>query len=106
MDRNLFDDVPTDIAEERVSNLLVTPNLKIERIVSTGQASPAEFWYDQPWGEWVVVLAGSAGLKIEGESEIRVMRKGDHIQIPAHRRHRIEWTDSGRPTIWLAVHYR
>ena len=106
MDHNLFDDVPTDIAQERVNDLLVTPNLKIERIVSTGQASPAEFWYDQPWGEWVVVLTGSAGLKIEGESEIRVMRQGDHIHIPAHRRHRVEWTDSGRPTIWLAVHYR
>jgi cupin 2 domain-containing protein len=106
MDHNLFDDVPTDTAEERVSDLLVTSNLKIERIVSTGQASPTGFWYDQPWAEWVVVLTGSAGLKIEGESEIRVLHKGDHIQIPAHRRHRVEWTDSGQPTIWLAVHYR
>jgi cupin 2 domain-containing protein len=106
MDHNLFDDVPTDIAEERVSDLLVTSNLKIERVISTGQASPPGFWYDQPWAEWVVILTGSAGLKIEGESEIRVMHKGDHIQIPAHRRHRVEWTDSGQPTIWLAVHYR
>ena len=25
--------------------------------------------------------------------------------IPAHRRHRVEWTDPEAPTVWLALHY-
>jgi cupin 2 domain-containing protein len=33
------------------------------------------------------------------------MKPGDFLNIPAHRRHRVEWTTPGEPTIWLAVHY-
>jgi cupin 2 domain-containing protein len=104
MNQNLFDKIPKQGAEEEVGELLAAENLKIERIVSTGQASPPGFWYDQPWAEWVVVLSGAAGLLIEGDAEVRTLQKGDHAHIPAHRRHRVEWTDN--PTIWLAVHYR
>ena len=106
VNHNLFDNVPTDVVEEHITQLLAAPNLEIERIVSVGQASPAGFWYDQPRSEWVVVLSGSAGLLIEGESQIRALRRGDHVHIPAHRRHRVEWTDKSQPTIWLAVHYQ
>jgi cupin 2 domain-containing protein len=34
------------------------------------------------------------------------MGPGDHVHIPAHRRHRVEWTDPAQPTVWLAVHHR
>src|SRR5215204_3145177 len=74
-------------------------------IVSTGQASPPGFWYDQPLDEWIVVLAGSAGLLVEGEDGPRTLRAGDHVHLPAHCRHRVEWTDAARPTVWLAVHF-
>jgi cupin 2 domain-containing protein len=79
--------------------------VRLERIVSTGQATPPGQWYDRETNEWVAVLHGRAGLRFEGEDAIVVMGAGDHVLIPAHRRHRVEWTDPDEPTIWLALHY-
>jgi cupin 2 domain-containing protein len=104
-DGNIFEHVPDRLAEEQLTELLIAPGLRIERIVSTGQASPAGFWYDQDHAEWVLVIVGSAGLLIEGELEPRVLGRGDHVLIPARVRHRVAWTDPGQPTIWLAIHY-
>jgi cupin 2 domain-containing protein len=104
--KNLFIDVPSRCDAERFDPLLSAPNLRIERIVSTGQATPAGQWYDQEWAEWVVVLTGAAGLRIEGDPEVRVLGPGDHVHLPAHRRHRVEWTSAAEPTVWLAVHHR
>ena len=85
--------------------LLETPALRLERIISTGHATAAGRWYDQDRDEWVAVLRGSAGLRFEGEAEARVLRPGDHLLIPARRRHRVEWTDAAEPTVWLALHH-
>jgi len=103
---NLFADIPETLAAEQLTALLTTPNVRIERIVSRGQASPPGFWYDQPQAEWVIVLAGSAAIAFDGEASPRTLRSGDHLHIPAHTRHRVEWTDAGEPTVWLAVHYQ
>ena len=103
---NLFADVPARLTEEQVKPLADWPGARVERIVSTGQASPAGFWYDQDWAEWVIVLAGAAGLLIEGEERPRTLLPGDYLELPAHVRHRVEWTDPDRPTVWLAVHWR
>ena len=103
---NIFAPLPERLETEQITALLASENIRIERIVSTGQASPPGFWYDQEWAEWVLLVAGSAGLLFEGEAEPRVLRPGDYLLIPAHRRHRIAWTDVGHPTLWLAVHYR
>ena len=103
-DSNIFAQVPEELAEEEITELLATPGLRIERIVSTGQASPPGFWYDQAWAEWVLLLSGSAGLLIEGEAEPRLLKPGDYLLIPPGARHRVEWTDPNAPTIWLAVH--
>ena len=103
---NLLASLPARLPAEQIITLVANDNLRIERIVSTGQASPPGFWYDQPWAEWVLVLAGAAGLVFEGEAEPRVLRPGDYLLIPAHRRHRVAWTDPEQPTVWLAVHYR
>jgi hypothetical protein len=70
---NLFADVPARLTEEQVKPLADRPGARVERIVSTGQASPAGFWYDQDWAEWVIVLAGAAGLLIEGEERPRTL---------------------------------
>ena len=102
---NLFADVPQDLHSEQVSELLVAPNVRIERIVSHGQANPPGFWYDQPQAEWVIVLSGSAGVAFEGEAIPRRLHRGDHLLIPAHARHRVAWTDAFEPTVWLAVHH-
>lgn len=103
---NLFAAIPDALAAEQFTALLSTPNVRIERIVSRGHASPPGFWYDQPQAEWVIVLAGSAAIAFDGEDSPRMLRSGDHLHIPAHTRHRVISTDAGGPTVWLAVHYR
>lgn len=106
MTQSLFADLPRSTEKnELISSLLNRPGLRIERIVSTGQCSPAGFWYDQPEGEWVIVLQGQATLRFEDTAEPSQMAPGDFIDIAPHRRHRVEWTDPDRPTVWLAVHY-
>ncbi len=90
--------------DELFETLLHAPHFKLERIVSTGQATPPGQWYDQERAEWVILLQGSAGLRIEGE-EICTLSPGDHVLIPAHVRHRVEWTDPARPTVWLGLHF-
>ena len=103
---NLLAPLPDAGAVERIDALLTRPGLRIERIVSRGQASPPGFWYDQPEAEWVLVLAGAARLRFEDESEARILGPGDWVDIAPHRRHRVEWTDPTVPTVWLAVFYR
>ena len=103
---NLFADIPARLASEQITTLLASPALRIERIVSRGQASPPGFWHDQAQPEWVIVLAGSALLTFEDDSAAIRMGPGDHVYIPAHRRHRVEWTDPAQATVWLAVHHR
>ena len=103
---NLFTGLPRSTLEnEQFCELLARPGLRIERIVSTGQASPESFWYDQPDGEWVTLLQGEALLRFADEPEARRLRPGDFIDIAPRRRHRVDWTDPEQPTIWLAIHY-
>lgn len=100
---NLFSNIPSHFPEELVDVLVEADNVRVERIVSRGHASPEGFWYDQGEHEWVVLLQGAAKLRFE-DKEIE-MKPGDHINIPAHTRHRVEWTASEEPTIWLGVFY-
>jgi cupin 2 domain-containing protein len=79
--------------------LLERPSLRIERIVSTGQATPEGEWYDEDTDEWVLLLAGSARLRMEGEDEDRDLVPGDWLLLPAHCRHRVTWTQSTPPTV-------
>jgi cupin 2 domain-containing protein len=104
MSGNLFADL-APAPEEQFTTLAAGAQVRIERIVSSGQASPPGFWYDQDQAEWVVLLAGAAGLRFEDEAEPRVLRPGDHLHIAAHRRHRVEWTEAEGLTVWLAVHF-
>jgi cupin 2 domain-containing protein len=100
---NLYSALPNDIPEELVQTLLNDGNVHIERIVSLGHASPPGFWYDQNQHEWVLVLQGGARLRIGDET--MEMGPGDFVNIPAHQKHRVEWTSPTEPTIWLAVYY-
>ncbi len=106
MTGNLFADIDMNPASEAASDLAAGANVRIERIVSHGHATPAGTWFDQDWDEWVIVLKGSAGLLFEGDSAARVLGPGDHVRIPAHARHRVEWTAADQATVWLAVHFR
>ena len=101
---DLFAELPAELPEELFETLLEAEGVRIERIVSRGHVSPPGFWYDQPQSEWVLVVSGAARLVIEGGEPVE-LRPGSYVNIPAHTRHRVEWTDPQQPTIWLAVHY-
>jgi len=93
------------LAKEITDILADAREVRIERIVSTGQATPEGEWYDQDDDEWVLVVAGAARLRIEGEQRDRELGEGDWVLLPAHCRHRVTWTQSEPPTVWLAVHF-
>lgn len=102
---NLFADLAASPAAEQVTDLLAAPGLRLERIVSLGQATPPGEWLDQERAEWVILLRGAARLRFADESSAREMRAGDYVNVPARCRHRVEWTTPDEPTIWLALHY-
>ena len=101
---NRFADLPERLAEEAVKTLAALTGARIERIVSTGQASPPGFWYDQDGAEWVILLAGSRRASVRGENTCASRWSRRLVEIPPRVRHRVEWTDASRPTVWLAVH--
>ena len=102
---NLYSMIPKKLKQEQFTELVGTENLRIERIVSRGQACGADDWYEQQEAEWVLVLAGSARLAFEDEAEPRALSPGDYVYIPPRKRHRVDWTDPDAPTVWLAVHF-
>ena len=102
---NLFSALPEGATDDEIfDHLFVVPGVRIERIVSTGQVTPEGEWYDQDDDEWVALLAGAARLQIEGEASERELTAGDWILLPAHCRHRVTWTQTSPPAVWLAVH--
>ena len=102
---NLFADIPATIPEEIFQTLLTGSNLRVERIVSYGHSSQDGFWYDQDMSEWVLLLKGAARVRFENADELVEMLPGSFVNIPAHQRHRVEWTDPNEPSVWLAIHY-
>jgi cupin 2 domain-containing protein len=101
---NLFSGIPGEVPQEIMEVLLKTPGFYLERIVSGGQATPPGQWYDQETHEWVVLLSGAAALLFAGEDRVRIMRPGDYVLIPAHCRHRVEWTDpEQKPSGWPCI---
>ncbi len=92
------------LADELMETLYQCRGVRIERIVSTGQVMPEGQWYDQDSDEWVLVVAGAACLLIAGEERERELASGDWLLLPAHCRHRVTWTETDPPTVWLAIH--
>ncbi len=101
---NLLTDLPRHLPAERFETLVQSGETKLERIISTGHNTAPGDWYDQPRAEWVMVVKGRAGLRFEDEPDTRILEPGDHLLIPPHARHRVEWTSAGEPTVWLALH--
>jgi len=103
MQQNIFQDIPHDLTEEIFQELLSAKNIRIERIISKGQTSPKEGWYDQEEHEWVILLQGAATLSFE-TADVK-LSKGDYYNIKAHQKHRVTWTKKDEITIWLAIFY-
>jgi len=101
---NIFSEIPEQIPEELFECIFKKDNVVIERIVSNGHVTPAGQWYDQSSDEWVILLQGQATLFFEQDQQLVSLMPGDYLLIPAHTRHRVEWTRADFNTIWLAVH--
>lgn len=101
---NIFECLPEDLDSEVVELLVSGDGVRVERIVSRGHASPEEGWYDQTDNEWVMVLKGEAILALMDAEDVH-LTVGSHINLPAHTKHRVKWTDPNSETIWLAIHY-
>ena len=102
--KNIFDEIHEQAPQEIVAALLSAGNVRIERIVSFGQDSPNDFWYNQKENEWVCLLEGSADIRFTDRTVNLVA--GDFLNIPAGTRHRVEKTASSGRTVWLAVFYK
>lgn len=105
MTKSIFADIPENLPEEMLQTICSGNKVRIERIVSRGHSSPPGFWYDQEKNEFVLVLQGKAGLRLEGKKDVLLLEPGDYLDIPARVKHRVEWTDPQQDTVWLAVHY-
>lgn len=103
--RNIFGDLPPALPGEVFDTIVESNTVRLERIVSNGQATPEGEWFDQERDEWILILTGSAGLLFEGAQEPQRFVAGDYTLIPAGCRHRVAWTDPGMSTVWLAVHF-
>ena len=100
---NIFQNIPKDLSSEVFEDIITAKNIRIERIISMGQSSPTEGWYDQEESEWVILLEGAAILEFETHQVH--LQKGDYINIPAHTKHKVLWTTPKQKTIWLAIFY-
>lgn len=103
--KNIYSNIPKDIPKEIFEEIISVENCRIQRIISKGHSTPDDQWYDQDKDEWVILLQGSAGLLFEGSDIPIKLQPGDYLHIPAHVKHRVEWTDNNIETIWLAVRY-
>ena len=102
MPPNLFD-LPDPLPHnEDIIDLVRSDDIRIERIVSTGQTTPEGQWYDQDEDEWVALIQGEAVLEYENGERLN-LSAGDHVLLPAHCRHRVACTSPQPPCIWIAV---
>ena len=100
---NIF--ASADTSANEFTEILASSNdgpMRIERIVSEGHVSPADFWYDQDESEWVIVLQGNAELEFMNEETIELSH-GDWVMIEPHEKHRVTYTSVNPKCVWLAV---
>lgn len=101
---SFYDNITCDVNYEKFFEVFKNEVIRIEKIVSNGQKSPENFWYEQEENEFVLLLKGNAIL--EFEEEIMILNEGDAVNIPAHKKHRVKQTSQEMPTIWLAIFYK
>jgi len=102
--KNIFASSRKNTSEEIIEPLLCESTFELQRIVSTGQATPDDQWLSQQTHKWVVLLKGSATIRFEEGGQALTLKPGDFFNIPAQTRHRMEWTDPERETIWLVLY--
>lgn len=101
---NFFEDIPDSETSEVIEGIAEfgPGKVRIERIISGGHPSEKGFWYEQQEDEWVMLIRGEARLLIEGQESALEMKEGDHINLPAKLKHRVD--SVSQDALWLAVH--
>ena len=103
--QNIFQTKGISTKKEYFEEVLSTPDFRLERIISKGHATPEGEWYDQDQNEWVMLLKGKAALRFVDTDVRTVLCPGDYLLIPAHQRHRVEWTSAEEETVWMALFF-
>jgi len=102
---NIFADLPRTKGKEVFNTLLKYEKIKIERIISFGEATKEGRWLKEKQNEWVILLKGKAILRFWGNKGLLKLRTGDYCFIQKNLKHRVEWTDPGQRSVWLALHF-
>lgn len=105
--KNIFSlkDISYKGTNEYFETLCEHGELNIQRIVSMGQVSPPDYWYEQEKNEWVVLLKGKATLEFENNKLVH-LQAGDFLLLPAGLKHRVAYTAKDQPCVWIAVHFK
>ncbi len=101
--KNIFEIKEVISSKEVIETILESKNIRIERIVSNGEISPKDFWYNQDNDEWVCLIQGTAIIEFEEEEEVK-LKEGDYLLIPAHKKHRVSFVSKNPNCIWIAIH--
>lgn len=102
---NFFDYLPHEVPEEIFECLIDSKSIKIEKIISKGQITADNAYYNQDRNEWLILLQGEAIISFKEPLKEISMNVGDYLLIPAHQLHRVEWTPTDKITLWLAIHF-
>jgi len=103
--KNIFSALPIESLNDEVTEILLeNKQVKLERIITTGQTTPKGQWYDQDHDEWVILLKGEASILFEDGDEVH-LQSGDYILIKAHQKHRVNWVAPHEVCVWLAVFF-
>ena len=86
---------------ENIEILYQDEKIRIEKIVSCGYFSPENFWYDQSEKEYIYIALGEGGLEFEKEKI--TLKKGDFYYIEPHKKHRVYYTSTNPPCIWICL---
>lgn len=92
--------LPEKTEDESIDVLKENSNIKIERIVSTGQVTD---WMVQDREEYVILVQGNA--IIEFESRKLHLKEGDTIIIRKGEKHRVSYTSEIPCCIWICIFY-
>ena len=103
--KSIFDISGFQGDSEAFEDILTRENIRIERILSSGQTSPETGWYDQQENEFVILVQGNAILEFE-DGKSAELNAGDYLDIPAHKKHRVAYTSKDPVCIWIAVFYK
>lgn len=98
---NLFKIPVSQSDDEQIEVLFEDSSVRVERIISMGQISPAGFWYQQEEDERVAILQGEAILRVQ-DSFVHLLQ-GDTYFLPALLKHRVEFTSKDPACIWLCL---